>query len=62
MADRRLRRHVGPLRLGLEFSRLRDSARALVRTPWARRIIPLLAEALQRHGTFGDQVADVLLG
>jgi hypothetical protein len=63
MAERHLRRHVGPLRLSLEFTRLRDSARALVRTSWAKRAIPLLAEALQRCGTLtGDQVNDVLLG
>jgi hypothetical protein len=52
-----------PLRLGLEFSRLRDSARALVRTNWAERVIPRLAAASQRYGTFdGAQVSDVLLG
>jgi hypothetical protein len=49
-------------RRGLEFERLRDSARALVRTSWARSRISLLAEALQRCGTLtGEQVNDVLL-
>jgi hypothetical protein len=63
MAYAHLQRHVGPLRRGLEFERARDSARALVRTSWAQRVIPVLAEALQRYGTLdGDQVSDVLLG
>jgi hypothetical protein len=56
MAYKHLQRQVGPLRLGLEFERLRDSARRLVASPWAQRSIPLLAEALQRRGTLsGDQ-------
>jgi hypothetical protein len=63
MAYAHLRRHVGPLRRGLEFERARDSARALVRTAWARSRIPVLAEALQRHGTLDvEQINDVLLG
>jgi hypothetical protein len=62
MAYEHLQREVGALRLGLEFARLRDSARALVRTPWARSAIPKLAEALLRQGTLdGDQVSDVLV-
>jgi hypothetical protein len=63
MAYEHLQRRVGRLRLGLEFERLRDNARALVRTSWARSRIPALAEALQRHGTLdGEQINDVLLG
>jgi hypothetical protein len=62
MAERHLRRHVGPLRLALESKRLRYSARALVRTPWAQRAIPKLVKALLRQGMLsGDQVSDVLL-
>jgi hypothetical protein len=63
MAERHLRQHVGPLRLAMEFERCRASARALVRTPWAQRAIPKLAEALQRYGTLdGERISDVLLG
>jgi hypothetical protein len=62
MAYAHLRRHVGPLRLGLEFERARDSARRLVASPWARFAIPKLAAALQRHSTLdGDEINDVLL-
>jgi hypothetical protein len=57
-----LQRQVGPLRLGLEFTRLCDAAHNLVRTNWARRAIPKLADALLRHGTLdAEQVNDVLL-
>src|SRR5262245_25636287 len=42
IAERHLRQHVGPLRLALEFARLRDGARALVRMSWAQRAIPKL--------------------
>jgi hypothetical protein len=63
MAYDHLRRQVGALRRGLEFERLRDSARRLLASPWARMRIPALAEALQRHGTLdGEQINDVLLG
>jgi hypothetical protein len=63
VAYRHLRQHAGPLRLGLEFERLRDSARRLVASPWARSAIPKLAAALQSRGTLtGEQVTDALLG
>jgi hypothetical protein len=63
MAYEQLQRRVGPLRRGLEFERLRDSALRLVRTSWAQRAIPALAAALQRCGTLnGEQISDVLLG
>jgi hypothetical protein len=63
MAYRHLRQHAGPLRLGLEFERLRDSARRLVASQWARSAIPKLAAALQSRGTLmGEQVTDALLG
>jgi hypothetical protein len=62
MAYEHLQQQVGPLRLGLEFSRLRDSARALVRTPWAQRSILALAAALLHAGTLdADAVHAVLL-
>jgi hypothetical protein len=63
MAYEHLRRRVGALRRGVEFERLRDSARRLVASPWARSAIPRLAAALQRCGTLnGEQISDVLLG
>ena len=63
MAYAHLQRYVGPLRRGLEFERARDSARGLVRTSWARRVIPKLATALQTCGTLdGEQINEVLLG
>jgi hypothetical protein len=62
MAYEQLQRRVGPLRLGLEFERVRDSARRLVASPWGRCAILKLAAALQRDGTLaGEQVNDVLL-
>jgi hypothetical protein len=41
-----------------EYSRARDSARALVRTPWARRAVPRLVRALLERGTLsGEEIA-----
>jgi hypothetical protein len=40
MAYAHLQRHVGALRLGLEFERARDSAQRLVRTNWRSASFP----------------------
>jgi hypothetical protein len=40
-----------------EIARLRDAAERLVRTQWAQECIPLIADALLRHGTLtGDEI------
>jgi hypothetical protein len=62
MAYAHLERQVGALRRGLEFERLRDSARRLVRTPWARARVPLLAAALIERGTLSGEHLYSLLG
>jgi hypothetical protein len=60
-AFRQLRHSFSPLEVLGEYSRARNAARALVRTPWARRRVPLLVEALQRHRTLsGDDIAALL--
>ncbi len=45
------RRYLGfDLNVRAELSRLRKAAHRLVRTPWARQRIPLIAEALLQRG------------
>jgi hypothetical protein len=57
MARHYLARRFDPLQIGAEIARLRDAAHRLVRTPWAQQRIPLIAEALLRHGTIaGDEI------
>jgi hypothetical protein len=54
MARHYLARRFDPLRIGAEIGRLRNAAQRLVRTPFARRHIPLIAEALLRRGTLAE--------
>jgi hypothetical protein len=58
MARRYLSEHgFDPLLISIGIARLRDSADALVRTPWAKSRIQLIVDALLRHGTLtGDEI------
>jgi hypothetical protein len=58
MVRKGLARRFGPLRIGAEMMRMRGSAEALVRLPWARRRIELIADALLTRGTLsGEDIA-----
>jgi hypothetical protein len=60
-AFRHLRRQVPALQVLGAFSRARDAARGLVRTPWAIRTTPRLVQALIANGTLsGDDVYSLL--
>ncbi len=49
-----------PLQAAAELARFRDAARRLVRSPWGRQRITVLADALLRHGTLsGEQIFEV---
>jgi hypothetical protein len=50
MARDYLARQFSPLQIGAELTRYRDAAQRLVRSPWARHRIRLLADALLQHG------------
>jgi hypothetical protein len=61
-ALRHLRRSLSPLEVLGAYSRARDSAGALVATPWARRTAPRLVRALVERGTLsGEDIAALLL-
>jgi hypothetical protein len=61
MARHYLARRYDPLQIGTEIARLGDAAQRLVRTPFARRHIPLIAEALLRRGTLaGDEIGGMI--
>jgi hypothetical protein len=48
---------ANPLQVGAELVRYRDAAQRLVRSPWARRRIGVIADALLRNGTLtGEQI------
>jgi hypothetical protein len=50
-------RRYDALQIGFQLNRARASAEALVRTPFARHRIPLIAAALLRQGTLtGDEI------
>jgi hypothetical protein len=55
MAREILARQYDVLQIGFRLNRLRDSARALVTTPWARGIIPVIADALLARGSLDAQ-------
>jgi hypothetical protein len=58
MARRYLAQEFSPLRIGIEFERLRGGAQRLVATDWARSRIKTIADALLRHGSLtGQQIA-----
>ena len=61
LARHYLARRFDPLQIGTEIARLADAAQRLVRTPLARRRIPLIAEALLRRGTLaGDEIGGMI--
>jgi hypothetical protein len=52
-----LSRHYEALQIGFQLNRARDSAKALVRTPWAKSRIQVIAAALLGQGTLtGDEI------
>jgi hypothetical protein len=54
-------RAASKLQIGTDIARLGDAAQRLVRTPFARRRIPLIAEALLRRGTLvGDEIGGMI--
>ena len=55
MARDYLARQFDPLQIAAELVRYRDAAQRLVRSPWARQRIRLLADALLRHGTLSAE-------
>jgi hypothetical protein len=55
MARDYLARQFSPLQIGAELTRYRDAAQRLVRSPWARHRIRLLADALLQHGTLTSE-------
>jgi hypothetical protein len=60
MARAYLGRQFDPLQIGGELSRCRDAAQRLIRSPWGRQRITVLADALLRHGTLSaEEVAAV---
>jgi hypothetical protein len=62
MARRYLSQQFNALQIGAEFTRLRDAAQRLVRTPWAEQRIRLLAAALLRCETLSaEEVFEVAL-
>ncbi len=46
---------VNPLQAAAELARYRDAAARLVRSPWGRQRITVIADALLRHGTLGGE-------
>jgi hypothetical protein len=51
---------ANPLQAAAELARYRDAAQRLVRSPWARHRIRLLADALLRQGTLsGEQIFEL---
>jgi hypothetical protein len=46
------------LQIGFQLNHYRDAAQRLVRTPWARHRIRLIAAALLQHGTLsGEEIS-----
>jgi hypothetical protein len=54
MARKILSRQYDALQIGFQLNRARDSARALVTTPWARCIVPVIAAALLKRGSLNS--------
>jgi hypothetical protein len=60
MAREILSRQYDALQIGFHLNRARDSARALVTTPWARHVIPLIAGALLKRGRLnGSEILEL---
>jgi hypothetical protein len=55
MAYEFLVRQLNPLQIGAEFSRYRDAAQRLIRSPWAQHRIAAIADALPRNGTLSGE-------
>jgi hypothetical protein len=63
MARGYLMEHYDALRIGAALARHRDAAEKLVRTPWARHRIELIASALLRRGSLsGDEIGELVSG
>jgi hypothetical protein len=61
MARDYLARQLNPLQIGAELTRYRDAAQRLVRSPWARQRIRLLADALLQRGSLSsEQIFELL--
>jgi len=61
-ARRFLSRQFAPLQVGFQLLRYRDAAQRLVRSPWAKQRICLLADALLRNGALtSDQIFELRL-
>jgi hypothetical protein len=56
-----LRRSFSPLEVLGAYQQARNAAAALVRTPWARRRVPLLTAALVERGTLSGEDIYMLL-
>jgi hypothetical protein len=55
-----LAQRYSPLEIGIQFQRMRNAAERLVKTEWARRIIPKI-DALLRVGTLsGEEIAGLI--
>jgi hypothetical protein len=57
-----LRHELSPLEVLGEYARARNAAAALVSTPWARRTVPRLVQALIQRGTLSGEDLYALLG
>jgi hypothetical protein len=62
MAHRFLCRHYPLVEVGIRIDTAILTAESLVKTPWARARVPVIARALHERGTLsGDQINDLLL-
>ncbi len=58
---RALAQYYSPLEINVQLERMRGAAERLVKTDWARRVIPRIADELLRHGSLtGEQIAGLV--